>query len=147
MNEICKSDELVKLLGCTGKEDPEDMILYKRCFPYEYIPDTVTGTERFISFDIGSILNEKNHTYNDLTVSFYIICHPDAVRYQEHNEETLWYDKAASELDRIFCDKNALGFGKASLLSNEPYSPQKNLIGRILKFAVRDFNNGSKYGK
>lgn len=143
ITDICKSGELVKLLGCTGEEDPKDQILYKQCFPYNYIPDTVTGTERFISFDIGSIRNEKNHMYSDLTVYFYIICHQDAARYHENSEEILWHDKAACELYRIFGGKNTLGLGKASLLSNEPYSPLKNLTGRILKFAVRDFNNGS----
>ena len=50
MTQICMSSELVKLLGCADEEYPEDIIPYKWSFPHEYIPDTITTTDRFINY-------------------------------------------------------------------------------------------------
>ena len=49
MTQICMSSELVKLLGCANEKYPEDIIPYNWSFPHEYIPDTITTTDRFIN--------------------------------------------------------------------------------------------------
>ena len=141
--EICKSKELVKLLGCEKEEYPEDVIPYKWSFPHEYIPDTITKTERFINFDISATIDARNNVYKDLTIYFFVMCHEDVIRYKGG----LWYDKAVCELDNVFCEKNVLGIGETTLTSNVPYCPQQKFKGRLLKFVVKDFNNGLKNGK
>ncbi len=145
--EVCKSKELVKLLGYENEKNPEDVIPYKRCFPHEYIPDTITETDRFINFEISAIIDQKNNVFKDLTIYFFVVCHQDVVRYSEKGREYLWYDKVACELDNIFCGKNILGIGETMLTSNISYCPQNKFKGRLLKFIVKDFNNGLKYGK
>ncbi len=75
------------------------------------------------------------------------MCHEDVIQYKEKGRTYLWYDKASCELDNIFCEKNVLGIGKTTLVSNTPYAPQQKFKGRLLKFIVKDFNNGLKYGK
>ena len=85
--------------------------------------------------------------YKDLTIYFFAVCHEDAIRYKEKGRSYLWYDKVTCELDNIFCEKNVLGIGKTYLVSNVPYCPQQKFKGRLLKFVVKDFNNGLKYGK
>ena len=45
--------------------------------------------------------------------------------YKEKARTYLWYDLAACELDNIFCEKNVLGIGKTTLVSNAPYCPQQ----------------------
>lgn len=75
------------------------------------------------------------------------MCHEDIIQYEEKGRKYLWYDKAVCELDNIFCEKNVLGVGETTLISNAPYCPQQKYKGRILKFIVKDFNNGLKYGK
>jgi len=147
MKEICKSEELVKLLGEYDEEYPEDIIPYKWCFPHEYIPDTITKTDRFINFEISANIDSRNNVFKDLTIYFFIMCHQDVVRYKEKGREYLWYDKVTCELDNIFCEKNILGVGETVLVSNTPYCPQQKFKGRLLKFVVKDFNNGLKYGK
>lgn len=147
ISKLCESRELAKLLGETDTGYPETVIPYKHCFPYEYIPDTISETDRFLNFDISSALDTENNTYQNVTISFFIVCHQNAVRYIENNQEYLWYDIAAHELENIFCGKNVLGIGKTNVTSNDPYSPQKNMKGRLLKFTVKDFNNRLKYGK
>ena len=147
MAEICKSEELVKLLGCADEEYPEDIIPYKWSFPHEYIPDTIAETDKFINFEISATLDKKNNVYKDLTIYFFVVCHEDVIRYKDKGINYLWYDKATCELDNIFSEKNILGVGETTLISNVPYCPQKKFKGRLLKFAVKDFNNGLKYGK
>lgn len=143
LQEICKSEELVKLLGCENEEYPEDILPYKWVFPHEFIPETITKTERYVNFEVSAILDPKNNTYKDLTIYFFVLCHEDVIRYKG----TLWYDRVVCELDDIFCETNVLGVGKTYLVSNVPYSPQNKFKGRLLKFSVKDFNNGLKNGK
>jgi len=147
MKEICQSEELVKLLGESDEEYPEDIIPYKWCFPHEYIPETITKTDRFINFEISANIDNRNNVFKDLTIYFFVMCHQDVVRYKEKGREYLWYDKVTCELDNIFCEKNILGVGETMLVSNAPYCPQQKFKGRLLKFVVKDFNNGLKYGK
>lgn len=143
LQEICKSKELVKLLGCENEEYPEDILPYKWVFPHEFIPETITKTERYVNFEVSAILDPKNNTYKDLTIYFFVFCHEDVIEYKG----TLWYDRVVCELDNIFCETNVLGVGKTYLVSNVPYSPQNKFKGRLLKFSVKDFNNGLKNGK
>ena len=143
LREICKSEELVKLLGCENEEYPEDIIPYKWSYPHEFIPETITKTERYINFDVSATLDTHNNTYKDLTIYFFVLCHEDVVRYKGG----LWYDRVVCELDEIFCENNILGVGRTYLVSNTPYCPQQKFKGRLLKFVVKDFNNGLKYGK
>lgn len=147
MSEICKSKELVKLLGESDSEYPEDIIPYKWCFPHEYIPDTITKTDRFINFDIKARLDPRNNVYKDLTIYFFVVCHESVVRYNEKGREYLWYDKVTCELDNLFSEQNKLGVGEMMLTYNDPYCPQQKFKGRLLTFTVKDFNNGLKYGK
>ena len=147
MNEICQSKELVKLLGYEGEEYPETKIPFTCSFPHEYMPDTVTETERFINFDIEAGIDPANNTFRHVTIYFYITCHEAAVRYEEDGQTFLWYDKVTCELDHILCEKNSPGIGKTVLISNKPYCPQNKFKGRLLKFTVKDFSNGFKNGK
>lgn len=135
------------MLGCENEEYPEDIIPYKYSFPHEYIPGTQDKTNRFINYEISANIDSRNNTFKDLTIYFFVVCHEAVIKYIEKGRTYLWYDKAACELDNIFCEKNVLGIGKMTLVSNTPYSPQNKFKGRLLKFIVKDFNNGLKYGK
>lgn len=145
--EICKSKELIKLLGCENEEYPEDVLPYQWVFPHEFIPEARTNTEKFINFEISANIDPRNNVYKDLSIYFFVVCHEEVVRYSDNSREYLWYDKAVCELDNIFCEKDILGVGKTTLVSNTPYCPQQKFKGRLLKFVVKDFNNGLKYGK
>ena len=146
-DEICKSPELVKLLGCEHEESPEEVIPFKYSFPHEYVPKTITKTERFINFDLKADIDIRNHVYKDLTIYFFVFCHEDVIKYMENGHTYLWYDKAVCELDNIFCAKNVLGVGQTLLTNNDMYCPKYEFKGRLVKFIVKDFNNGKKYGK
>lgn len=147
MEQICKSDELIKLLGESDEEYPEDIIPYKWSFPHEYIPDTITQTDKFINFEISAAIDQRNNVYKDLTIYFYVLCHQDVIKYTEKGRIYLWYDKVVCELDNIFSDRNVLGIGTTTLVSNIPYYPQQKFKGRLLKFVVKDFKDGAKYGR
>ncbi len=147
MTEICKSKDLVKLLGCENEEYPEDIIPFKWAFPHEYIPDVIKETDKFINYEISATLDTRNNVFKDLTIYFFVVCHEDVIRYKDNGINYLWYDKVVCELDNIFCEKNILGIGETILVSNIPYCPQQKFKGRLLKFIVKDFNNGLKYGK
>ena len=135
------------MFGYENEEYPEDIIQRKHSFPHEYIPDTITETEKFINYEISATIDPQNNTFKDLTIYFFVVCHEAVIEYEEKGITYLWYDKITCELDNIFCEKNVLGIGKTMLISNIPYCPQNKFKGRLLKFVVKDFNNGFKYGK
>lgn len=147
MDEICRSEELIKLLGCANEGYPENIIPYKWCFPYEYIPNAAAQAGRYINFEIGADIDPKNKVYKNLILYFYALCHENEISYEENGKTYLWYDKAAYELENIFCKNKILGIGDAAFKSNTPYSPGQNFKGRLLQFSIKDFNNGMKYGK
>lgn len=146
MHEICSSEELVRLLGCGEETDPEEMIPFRHSFPHEYIPDTFTGTERYINFDISAAVDPTNNTFRNLTIYFYVVCHEAAVRYDESGQTSLWYDRVTCELERLLCGNKIPGIGRTILSSNEPYSPHKKFKGRLLKFTTKDFSGQSGAG-
>ena len=82
MTQICMSKELVKLLGCADEEYPEDIIPYKWSFPHEYIPDTITTTDRFINYEISATIDPNNNVFKDLTIYFFVVCHEDVIKYK-----------------------------------------------------------------
>lgn len=148
MDAIVSSSELVKLLGEENSEYPEDVIPWKWVFPHEFIPEVITETNRYINFEISANIDSRNNVYKDIAIYFYILSHQDVIRYKEKGRSFLWYDKVACELDNIFNEHDILGIGGTmQLVSNVPYFPQQKFKGRVLKFVVKDFNNGLKYGK
>ena len=148
MQAIVDSKKLVALLGESESEYPEETIPYHRVWPHEYIPEVITNTDRFINFDISAFLDPHNNVYKDLSVFFYVFCHQDVVRYTENGRIYMWYDKVACEIDSLLSDSGLLGVvGTLSLVQNIPYYPQQKFKGRLLKFTVKDFNNGLKYGR
>ena len=80
IDAICESPELVKLLGEEKAKDPEDAILWKWVFPHEFIPETITETNRYINFEISATIDSKNNVYKDLTIYFFILSHQDVIR-------------------------------------------------------------------
>lgn len=145
---ICDSTELVKLLGEESTECPDEIIPYKWVFPHEYIPEVITETNRYINFEISATIDPRNNVYKDLTIYFFVLCHQKAIRYNENGRNFLWYDKVVCELDNIFNEHDVIGIGGTTqLVNNIPYCPQQKFKGRLLKFIVKDFNNGLKYGK
>ena len=143
--EICKSENLIQLLGLTNEEYPEDILPYKYVFPHEYVPDTITKTDRFINFEISATIDNRNNVFKDMTIYIFVVGHEDVVKDKKYGG--LWYDTATCELDNIFCENNILGVGETTLVSNKPYCPQQKFKGRLLTFVVKDFNNGLKNGK
>lgn len=135
------------MLGCENEEYPEEIIPYKYSFPHEYIPGTQDKTNRYINYDMRASIDPRNNTFKNITIYFFVVCHEDIILYEEKGRKYLWYDKVTCELDNLFCEKNVLGIGKTILTDNDPYCPQQKFKGRLLKFVVKDFNNGLKNGK
>lgn len=147
MDELCKNPAIIKLLDEENSEYPEETIPYQKVFPYEFIPETIMETDKFICFEIQAYMDYYNKVLKDLTVWFFIFCHEKVVRRIEDGRQFLWYDSVVCELDNLFTDTDILGLTKISLQSNVPYYPVQRFKGRQLSFKAKDFYNGKKYGK
>lgn len=123
-------------------EYPEDLF-YKNVNPHEFIPETVTETDRYVNYDMRADIDPRNNTFKDMKIWFFISCHIDSIR----TTNGLWFDKMGCAIDNIFGDKNTIGVGKTSVISNVPYRPHSKLVGRILTLTVKEFSDGKKNGK
>lgn len=142
MDFLLTSEDIVSLMGST-LDKSVDELPYKRMFPHERTPGTITNTDKHINFEISAVYDKENKVYKDLTVYFFIFCHMDV----ERTSKGLWYDRVVEEIDEIFGDKNVLGIGKMVLLQNVPYTPKEEFEGRMITFKTKDFTNGLRYGK
>ncbi len=142
MNFLLTSEDIVSLMETTLDRAIDDLS-YKRIFPHERVPGTITDTNKYINFEISAVYDKENKVYKDLTVYFFIFCHMAV----ERTTKGLWYDRVVEEIDEIFGDKNVLGIGKMVLLQNVPYTPKEEFEGRMITFKTKDFTNGSRYGK
>ena len=57
MDELCKYPAIIKLLDEENSEYPEETIPYQKVFPYEFIPETIMETDKFICFEIQAYMD------------------------------------------------------------------------------------------
>lgn len=143
MEAIVHNEILVRLLEEDLSGHPEDTIPYIKSYPYEFIPGKTAEHGKFINYELHATIDEKNKTYRNMIIYFYVMCHIDECR----TSGGLWYDSAAWELSGIFSDKVMDGIGKTILTGNIPYSPNENFKGRLLTFAAKEYQGGPKNGK
>lgn len=137
MRELNYSKPIIELIGQVWNEDDPISYTNKNFFSVEYIPATVQEAKTFVCFDMAGHLN-KNRTYHDFTIWFFISCHTSAMNIATG----LRFDKIVSELEQIFNDKNVLGLGKGIFTDNVPYSANNNFRGRMLTYKIFDFSKG-----
>lgn len=142
MNKIFANEKIVELFG-VDYEEAADELSYHYVFPHEFIPDTVTKTDRFLNFELAANIDPRNNTYKNVAIHFFVFCHNDVIV----TDYGLWYDRIVCELDNIFGEENVLGVGKTSIVSNLPYKPNNNFTGRVITFTVKEFTDGLKNGK
>ena len=137
MNDLLTDDTILHLLSDDAGDDlkAEDLI-YKKVFPYEYVPDTVETAGTFICCEVD-ITETDGKTFLRPTVYLWVFTHRSKVRLKEGG---IRVDKLSSRITKLLNGSRMYGLGEMNLSSVRRFSPIANYQGRALTFKTRDFN-------
>lgn len=113
----------------------EEDLLYKRIYPYEYIPDIIEEAGCYVLFDLDVELNRKNRTFNKFNLYIYTLAHINSMR----TPTGLRPDLMVSQIEDIFDGMSILGVGEMKLVYNRRFYTGERFRGRALCFEMLDF--------
>lgn len=144
MMDLATNEEIVKLLDDSNEmvENPNELI-YKRIFPYEYVPEIVEEGHSFICFDVD-IQSSLNKTYYLPTVYVWVFTHKNKLRLEEGGVRP---DKICSAICEAINGSRYYGLGELDLSSVKRFSPMQDYQGKVMTFQTIDFNRSAPTGK
>jgi len=144
MMDLATNEEIVKLLDDSNEmvENPNELI-YKRIFPYEYVPEIVEEGHSFICFDVD-IQSSLNKTYYLPTVYVWVFTHKNKLRLEEGGVRP---DKICSAICEAINGSRYYGLGELDLSSVKRFSPMQDYQGKVMTFQTIDFNRSAPSGK
>ena len=144
MMDLATNEEIVKLLDDSNEmvENPNELI-YKRIFPYEYVPEIVEEGHSFICFDVD-IQSSLNKTYYLPTVYIWVFTHKNKLRLEEGGVRP---DKICSAICETINGSRYYGLGELDLSSVKRFSPMQDYQGKVMTFQTIDFNRSAPSGK
>lgn len=144
MMDLATNEEIVKLLDDSNEmvENPTELI-YKRIFPYEYVPEIVEEGHSFICFDVD-IQSSLNKTYYLPAVYVWVFTHKNKLRLEEGGVRP---DKICSAICEAINGSRYYGLGELDLSSVKRFSPMQDYQGKVMTFQTIDFNRSAPSGK
>ena len=144
MMDLATNEEIVKLLDDSNEmvENPNELI-YKRIFPYEYVPEIVEEGHSFICFDVD-IQSSLNKTYYLPTLYVWVFTHKNKLRLEEGGVRP---DKICSAICEAINGSRYYGLGELDLSSVKRFSPMQDYQGKVMTFQTIDFNRSAPSGK
>lgn len=148
-NLLKSSPFIYELLKNKQMENEEqiDELDWKNIIPQLFVDTTITEAEAYIAFDFISKVNTVD-TYKTTHVYFQVICNKKVVILPDGIGTRC--DAIIAEIYRLFKDKNTLGIGLNSEVSNGIYNiSNPDFVARELIFKVTDFDERVKkrYGR
>lgn len=116
-------------------DDPADLV-YKRIFPYEYVPETIEEAGTYICCDVD-IQRSYNKTFLEPVIYVWIFTHKSQIRHSEGGVVT---DKLACEISKTVNGSRFYGLGELDLYSVRRFAPIADYQGKIMTFNAKDFN-------
>lgn len=120
---------------------------YERIFPYEYVPETSTQTNNYITFDIEVIQN-ASAAVKKIRLYVYAFCHyktmnvnTAAAKYMGISERGPRKDILSKKIDEALNGKvNNEWFSKLTLVKTTLFQPAKEYAGNCLIYEAETYN-------
>lgn len=142
MSSMINSSDLIYLIdksyiidGCCSENTDE--LVYKKLFPFYYIPDTQIDKFSYVMMKID-VFGTKNNLYNNVDVYICVMSHQDCMKVEKERGTRI--DLMAECIEQLFSGRDDFGFGEMNLISNQETSMTDKHRCRILRFTVEDFN-------
>ena len=147
---LLKSSPFIYELLTTKQLESEEQIYeldWKNIIPQLFVDTTITESQAYIAFDFTSKVNSVD-TFKTTHVYFQIICNKKIVVLPDKIGTRC--DAIISEIYRLFKDKNTLGIGHNTEISNSIINiSNPDFVAREIIFKVADFDERVKkrYGR
>ena len=135
-----QNNELILNALDTTETEREDLV-YKRIFPYLYIPDTQTISSSYINVEISITSTSRNSIYSYPQVVIMIISHQDHMNLSMAGISGSRNDYLSELIDEMLNGSTGYGIGKIVLKSNVAGSLNDTYRYRQLTFVGTDIND------
>lgn len=139
IEKILSSQEVVDLIDDQKiKTAPAFGLLYKKVFPYAFVPDTVDATETYICVETN-IVNVKSDAICDVELIIHVISHIGIMRTDFGTR----VDALADVIDELLNHSRDFGIGKVTPVERYPTSwtlPNYNYVCRKVTYVIKNFN-------
>ncbi len=134
---ITSNEAIINLLAKPDeKSDDAESLVYKKIYPYGYIPDVNTEQDVFICFDVDVPRVRHGNMIKDVAVHIYVLAHKELMRVGNK----LRIDALANEIDKQFDRNSKFGFDLL-LVSAKRFMAAEGYYGLDLYFEAPDFNS------
>lgn len=136
---VLSSQKIVELIGDNVyKTAPAPGLLYKKVYPFIYIPDTLDSASAIICVE-ANIISVKTDSVCDIELIIATMCHTDIMR----TEFGTRIDALADEVDELINHSREFGIGKLIPSTRYPTDytlPNYNYVCRKVKYTIPNFN-------
>lgn len=141
LSDLQNDDLFIQVLGAS-EEEVEDGLVYTRLFPFTYIYNgTQTEVKTYVCVDVSiKSVSRRNEIYSYPTIIFDIISHQDDVRLNMAGISKTRLNYLADIIKNKYNGSTDFGYGKLTLVSNEPYNVDTTYRERRLIFSTIDMN-------
>lgn len=137
-----QNDELFLNVLDTTEEEREDLV-YKRIFPFLYIPYTIENVTSFVCVDCSINTTYTNSRYAFATIIVDVIVHQEHMQLDMAGISKTRADYLCEIIDKKLNGRKDFGVGELVLLKNTPDSiASTGFRVRRLIFETKDLNNG-----
>lgn len=139
IEKILSSQAVVDLINDQEfKTAPAYGLLYKKVFPYAFIPDTVDAMETYICVETN-IANVKTDSICDVELTIHVLSHVSVMSTDFGTR----IDVLADLIDTLINHSREFGIGKATPTERYPTSwslPNYNYVARKLTYIIKNYN-------
>jgi hypothetical protein len=148
INRCLSSDKITKLLAYDAPDalfrdsvEEKYSLLYKRIFPYRFVPDPIENQGTFITIGMQGFKPSQSgyKVYDDYLAGdlwFYVFTHVDLMR----TDNGVRQDLIIAEIDRLFNGKEGIGMGELRLRHvNELWIHNNKFGGYSVGYTISDF--------
>lgn len=142
--DLLTNEKIVRLLVDDEKvpSDPQELV-YKRLFPFEYVPDVTTTGQTFICCDVD-INNVSNKTFLTPVLYIWVFTHKNKLKLPNGGVRT---DELCSEINKTINGSRYYGLGELELYSVRRFIPITDYLGKSMMYQAKDFNRLAENGK
>lgn len=137
MKDLLTDETIVRLVDKDASVSTAvERLMYKRVFPYEYLPETTEFSSTYICCDVD-ILSSDNKTFLNPVLYIWVFTHKSLMRLPEGGVRV---DELASKICERINGSRFYTLGELNFNSCKRFAPMTDYNGKCLVFHGKEFN-------
>lgn len=135
--DLLSNDVIVSIISSGCNIDKPEHLVYKRIFPYEYIPETIEEAGTYICCDVD-IQKSHGKTFLEPVIYVWVFTHKSQLRNNE--DGGVITDKLVSEIAKSINGSRFYGLGELDLYAVRRFAPVADYQGKMMTFNAKDIS-------